>query len=141
MTTYIEVAQALVSSGYLSEADIEAAADVLEDALIIADDEEWQDAVADDYSTQEDIAAEAEVWESEDAAIGDYDSMEDDEDIIENALDQAEIDKEIMDEAQAEIDAAYLDAASALLAAKLVDEANRDAVAAIIADIWVVEEE
>jgi hypothetical protein len=141
MTTYVEVAQALVSSGYLSEADIEAAADVLEDALIIADDEEWQDAVADDYSTQEDIAAEAEVWESEDAAIGDYDSMEDDEDIIENALDQAEIDKEIMDEAQAEIDAAYLDAASALLAAKLVDEANRDAVAAIIADIWVVEEE
>jgi hypothetical protein len=141
MTTYVEVAQALVSSGYLSEADIEAAADVLEDALIIADDEEWQDAVADDYSTQEDIAAEAEVWESEDAAIGDYDSMEDDEDIIENALDQAEIDKEIMDEAQAEIDAAYLDAASALLAAKLVDEANRDAVAAIIADIWVVEEQ
>jgi hypothetical protein len=141
MTTYIEVAQALVASGYLSEADIEAAADVLEDALIIADDEEWQDAAADDYSTQEDIAAEAEVWESEDAAIGDYNSMEDDEDIIENALDQAEIDKEIMDEAQAEIDAAYLDAASALLAAKLVDETNRDAVAAVIADVWVVEEE
>lgn len=141
MTTYIEVAQALVSSGYLSEADIEAAADVLEDALIIADDEELQDAAADDYSTQEDIVAEAEVWESEDAAIGDYDSMEDDEDIIENALDQAEIDKEVMVAAEAEIDAAYLDAASALLAAKLVDEANRDAVAAIIADIWVVEEE
>ena len=141
MTTYIEIAQALVSSGYLSEADIEAAADVLEDALVIADANEWQDAAADDYSTQEDIVAEVEVWESEDATIGDLDSMEDDEDIIEDALDQAEIDKEIMVEAQAEIDAAYLDAASALLAAELIDEANRDAIAAVIADMWVVEED
>jgi len=141
MTTYIEVAQALVSSGYLSDADIQAAADILEDALIVQLAEVAQDVAADDYSTQEDIAAEAEVWESEDAAIGDYDSMEDDEDIIENALDQAEIDKEIMDEAQAEIDAAYLDAASALLAAELIDEGNLDNVAAVIADVWVVEEE
>jgi len=141
MTTYIEVAQALVSSGYLSEADIEAAVDVLEDALIIAEAEEWQDTATDDYSTQEDIAAEAEVWEREDAAIGDYDAMEDDEDAIEDALDKAEIDKEIMVEAEAEIDAAYLDAASALLAAELIDEANRDAVAAVIADVWIVEEE
>jgi len=141
MTTYVEVAQALVSSGYLSEADIEAAADVLEDALIIVDDEELQDAAAVDHSTQEDIIAEAEVWESEDAAIGDYDSMEDDEDIVENALDQAEIDKEVMVAAEAEIDAAYLDAASALLAAELIDEVNLNNVAAVIADVWIVEEE
>ena len=141
MTTYIDIAHTLVSSGYLSEADIEAAADVLEDALVIADANEWQDAAADDYSTQEDIVAEVEVWESEDATIGDLDSMEDDEDIIVDALDQAEIDKEIMVEAQAEIDAAYLDAASALLATELIDAANRDAVAAAIADVLNVEED
>lgn len=68
MTTYIEVAQALVSSGYLSDADIEAAA-------------------------------------------------------------------------EDEIEAAYRDAASALLAAELIDEVNLDNVAAIIADVWIVEEE
>ena len=141
MTTYIDIAHALVSSGYLSEADIEAAADVLEDALVIADANEWQDAAANDYSTQKDIVAEVEVWESEDATIGDLDSMEDDEDIIEDALDQAEIDKEIMVEAQAEIDAAYLDAASALLAAELIDAVNRDVVAVDIVDLMNVEED
>jgi hypothetical protein len=139
MTTYIEVAQALVSAGYLSEADIEAAADVLDDALIIADAEEWQDAAADDYTTQEDIISEAEVWEREDEVTGDYASMEEDEDVIGDAIDQAQIDKETMVEAQVEIDAAYMDAASALLAAALIDEANLQAAAAVIADTWVVE--
>jgi len=33
VTTYVEVAQALVSAGYLSDADVEAAAVVLSDAL------------------------------------------------------------------------------------------------------------
>lgn len=141
MTTYIEVAQALVSAGYLSEADIEAAADVLDDALIIADAEEWQEAAADDYADQEDLVAEAEVWANEDEATGDYELMEDDEDIIEDALDREEIDKEIMVEAEAEIAAAYLDAASALLAAELIDEANLQAVASVIADSWVVDVE
>jgi hypothetical protein len=139
MTTYIEVAQALVSAGYLSEADIEAAADVLDDALIIADAEEWQDAAADDYTTQEDIISEAEVWEREDEVTGDYASMEEDEEVIGDAIDQAQIDKETMVEAQVEIDAAYMDAASALLAAALIDEANLQAAAAVIADTWVVE--
>lgn len=141
MTTYIEVAQALVSTGYLSEADIEAAADVLDDVLVIAIAEDAQDAASDDYTTQEDIAAEAEVWESEDAAIGDYDAMDDDEDVIEVALDREEADKDIMVEAQAVIDAAYLDAASALLAAELIDEANLQAVAVVIADVWTSDDE
>jgi hypothetical protein len=141
MTTYIEVAQALVSAGYLSEADIEAAADVLDDALIIADAEEWQEAAADDYAEQEDLVAEAEVWANEDEATGDYELMEDDEDIIEDALDREEIDKEIMIETEAEIAVAYLDAASALLAAELIDEANLRAAAAVIADTWVVDVE
>jgi hypothetical protein len=136
MTTYVEVAQALVSAGYLSDADIEAAAEVLKDALIIDAAEAVQDDVAEDYSTQEDIVAEAEVWESEDAATGDYISMEEDQEVIKNALDQEEIDREVMAEAEQEIDAAYLDAAAALLAAELIDEANQQAVAVLVADVW-----
>jgi hypothetical protein len=141
MTTYVEVAQALVTAGYLSDADVQAAVDVLTDALTIQAAEDLQDAAADDYSAQEDIVAEAENWEVEDSEFGDYDDMEDDEDVIDDAQYQEEVDKEIMVEAQAEIEAAYADAASALLAAELIDEANLDDVVTVIADVWVVEED
>ena len=141
MTTYIEVAQALVSAGYLSEADIEAAVDVLEDALIIADAEALQEAASEDYSAQEDIVAEVENWEVEDAVAGNIDNLEDDEAIIEDALEQEEIDKGLMVEAETVIASAYLDAASALLEAELIDEANQQAVAGLISDTWVVEVE
>jgi hypothetical protein len=141
MTTYIEVAQALVSAGYLSEADIEAAAEVLEDDLIIADAEDVQDAASEDYSTQEDIVADVEHWAVEDASSGNDDALESDEAIIEDALDQEGIDKAIMVAAETETAAAYLDAASVLLAAELIDEANQQAVAGLISDTWVVEVE
>lgn len=141
MTTYVEVAQALVTSGYISDADIQAAVDVLADALTVQAAEDVQDAAADDFSTQEDIIAEAENWEVEDSEFGDYDDLEDDEDVINDAQYQEEVDKEIMVEAQAEIEAAYLDAASSLLAAELIDEANLYDVAMVIADVWVVEED
>ena len=141
MTTYIEVAQALVSAGYLSEADIEAAVDVLEDALIIAEAEDAQDAASDDYSVQEDIVAEVENWEVEDAVAGNIDDLEGDEAIIEDALEQEEIDKGLMVKAETVIASAYLDAASALLEAELIDEANQQAVAGLISDTWVVEVE
>jgi hypothetical protein len=141
MTTYVEVAQALVTAGYLSDADVQAAVDVLTDALTIQQAEDLQDAASDDYSAQEDIVAEAENWEVEDSEFGDYDDMEDDEDVIDDAQYQEEVDKEIMVEAQAEIAAAYADAASALLAAELIDEANLDDVVTVIVDVWVVEED
>jgi len=141
MTTYIEVAQALVAAGYLSEADIEAAVDVLEDALIIAEAEDAQDAASDDYSVQEDIVAEVENWAVEDAVAGNIDDLEGDEAIIEDALEQEEIDKGLMVEAETVIASAYLDAASALLEAELIDEANQQAVAGLISDTWVVEVE
>lgn len=141
MTTYIEVAQALVSAGYLSEADIEAAVDVLEDALIIADAEALQEAASEDYSAQEDIVAEVENWEVEDAVAGNIVDLEGDEAIIEDALEQEEIDKGLMVEAETVIASAYLDAASALLEAELIDEANQQAVAGLISDTWVVEVE
>ena len=140
MTTYIEVAQALVSAGYLSDADVEAASDVLEDALIIADAEDAQDAAADDYSEQEDLIAKAEVWANEDEAMGDIDTMEVDEDIIADAAEQEMEDQAVMAAAEDEIDAAYLDAASALLAAELIDEADLQPVAVVIANVWAVDD-
>jgi hypothetical protein len=141
MTTYIEVSQALVDAGYLSEADIEAAAEVLEDALIIEEAEDAQDAASQDYSTQEDIVAEVENWASEDAKAGDFAGLEADQEIIQDALAQENVDKDIMATGEAVIAAAYLDAASALLAAELIDEANLQAVAGVISDTWVMDVE
>ena len=48
MATYVEVAEALVTSGYLTEADLDAAADVLADALIVEAAEEVEAAAVDD---------------------------------------------------------------------------------------------
>jgi hypothetical protein len=141
MTTYVEVAGALVSAGYLSDADVDAAVAVLTDALIVAEAEDAEAAAMEDYSAQEDLVAEAEVWESEDAAVGDYGAAELDEEIIEEAEDQELVDEETVIEAEEVINAAYTDAAAALLTAELIDEANLEAVAGLIADAWVVDED
>lgn len=141
MTTTNEVAEALVTAGYLTEADLDAAAEVLADALIVEAAEEVEAEAMDDYSDQEDLIAEAEVWEAEDEMAGDYDGADLDEEIIDDAEIEEEIDKEVVMEAEAVIAAAYLDAAAALLAAELIDEANLSPVAAVIADVWVIEED
>jgi hypothetical protein len=140
MTTPLEVAQALVTANYITEADLDAAATVVADALIVEAAEEIEAAAMDDYNDQEDIIAEAEVWVSEDALAGDLDVAEIDEEIIEEAEIQKEVDKEVVLEAEAVIDAAYTDAAAALLAAELIDEADLSPVVAVIADVWVVED-
>jgi hypothetical protein len=141
MTTYVEISEALVTAGYLTEADIEAAVNILADALIVDAAEEVEAEAMDDYSDQEDLIAEAEVWEADDINAGDYEGAELDSDIIADAEIQKEIDQEVVLESEAVIAAAYLDAASALVAAELIDEANLSPVAAIIADLWVVEED
>jgi hypothetical protein len=141
MTTYVEISKALVTAGYLTEADIEAAVNILADALIVDAAEDVEAEAMDDYSDQEDLIAEAEVWEADDINADDYESAELDSDIIADAEIQKEIDQEVVLESGAVIAAAYLDAASALVAAELIDEANLSPVAAIIADVWVVEED
>jgi hypothetical protein len=139
MTTYEEIARALVSAGYLSDADTEAAVIVLEDILKVEAAEDAQDAAADDYSTQEDIVAEVENWAAEDALTGDYDDLEEDEDIIEDALEDEANDMDTMAASEAEIAYANREAASALVAAELIDEADLESVAAAINDArsWV----
>ena len=140
MTTE-EVTLVLVNAGYLSEADVDAAVVVLHDALVIDAAEDAQAEAAEDYSTQQDLVAEAEVWASEDAAEGDIESALVDDEIIEEAQDQMEVDKEVMVEAEVVIEAAYSDAATALLAAELIDEAELEAVAVVIANAIDEEEE
>ncbi|MEZ4517765.1 MAG: hypothetical protein R3C44_13390 [Chloroflexota bacterium] len=133
MTTYLDLARALMDAGYVSDADVQAAAAVLADALIVEAAEDAEAAAMEDYNEQEDIIAEAEVWTAEDAAEGDLDLVDVDEDIIEDAADQALVDREIVMQAEAIIEAAYDDAAAALLAAALIDEAEVEAVALALA--------
>jgi len=132
MTTYVEIAAALVSSGYLTEADLDAAADILADAMVVEAAEDVEAEAMDDYSDQEDLIAEAEVWEAEDAMEGDIEGADLDDDIIADAEIQEEIDEELVLASEDVIDAACIDAAAALLAAELIDEANLAAVEALI---------
>lgn len=141
MTTYDEVANALVSAGYLSDADVEAASALLADELVVETAEAAEAQATEDYAEKEDLIAEAQVWANEDAVTGDQYSAAVDEEIIDDAVDQQLEDQEVVIEAEAAIAAAYTDAAAALLAAELIDEANAQAVAAIIADTWVEESE
>ncbi len=139
MTTHIEVAQALVDAGYLSDADIEAAVNILADALAVEEAEAAAAAAIDDMLDQEDLIVEAEAAAEEDSTAGDWDAVDVDEEIIDEAEEQAMADADIIDAAADTIGAAYADAAVSLLAAELIDEANAGAVAMVIADVWVVE--
>jgi hypothetical protein len=139
MATTVKVAEVLVTEGYLTEADLEAAAEILSDALIVEAAEEVEAEAMDDYADQEDLIAEAEVWEAEDALKGDIEGTVLDDDVIADAEIQKEIDKEVVVESEAVIAAAYTDAAAALVAAELIDEADLSPVAAVIADVWTVE--
>jgi hypothetical protein len=138
MATYVEVTDALVSAGYLSDADVDAAIVVLTDALVVDEAEAAEGAATANYAAQEDIIAEADVWEAEDAAMGDEAGVAVDEDIVAEAVDQELIDEGTVVAAEDAIDAAYTDAAAALLAAELIDEANLEAATVMISDTWVM---
>jgi hypothetical protein len=138
MTTYVEVAQALVAAGYVSDADVDAAASVLGDALVV---ESAQDAMAEalaDEAYQEGLIADAEAMANVDAEMGTYEDEEMDMETVEDAQARVDVDEGVIANAQNWMTAAYRDAAAALLAAELIDEADADAVAAVIADVWVV---
>ena len=132
MNEYEKITAALVDAGYLSSAEVEAALDILADALVVEDAEELQEQAAEDFAEQEDLLAQAQVQAKEDAVMGDNESVVLDEEIIEDAVEQMETDKTVMAGAEAVIDAACVDAAAALLAAELIDETNLHATEALI---------
>ena len=136
MTTYVEVARALVMSGYLSETDLEAATTVLADALLVSDVQAAEAAALNDEAFQEAVMAEAEERAVEAAIVGDFEG--------EILADQMKADAQaaelqddvIIAKAEATMGAAYREAAAALLAAELIDEANLEAAAEVIAAAW-----
>jgi hypothetical protein len=141
VTTYIEVTEALVSAGYLSEADVDAALEVLADSLIVADAEETQAFAAADIVHQEEVIAKAEDLVEMDYEMGEVEDRFVQAEVINSAEALADDDAAMIVRADARIAAAYEDAAAALLAAELIDEANLEAVTGVITDVWVISEE
>jgi hypothetical protein len=129
MTTYVDVAQTLVRAGYLSEADVDAAAKVLVQVLTTADAKKKKAAVLADEAHQHDMIAQAADLITDDEPISDYQ----DEGVQVQTIEAAE--KQLTAD-EAVIAGVYRDAAAALLAAGLIDAAKVDAAAGVIKKAW-----
>ena len=140
MTTYAEVAQVLVTAGYLTEADLDAAAVVLANTLLVEDAQREEDDALRDEARQQELIAGLTIEASTDSAIGDYVGHKVAEGEIAKARAEQDQDEAIIENAQAKINFAYNDAAAALLAAELIDEGDLDDVSGAIAELWIVEE-
>lgn len=141
MTIYFEVTKALVSAGYLSEADMDAAMVVLKDALVVADAEKAKAFALEDIAYQEEVTARAEDLAEIDVQMGEIEDRFIQAEVINSAEILAEGDAAMIEKADAVIVAAYTDAAAALLAAELIDEANLEATVSVIEEVWVTTEE
>ena len=141
MTTNAELAQALRDAGYISDADMDAAAVVLDDALLVEEAREIEAEAIIDKAEQKQVLLDAELVADVAMAAGDAELEESAQAQIDDAFVAVVADKAIIDEAEAVIDAAYVDAASALVAAELIDEANAEAVAAVLAEAWLDDDE
>ena len=141
MTIYFEVTKALVSAGYLSEADMDAAMVVLKDALVVADAEKAKAFALEDIAYQEEVTARAEDLAEIDVQMGEIEDRFIQAEVINSAEILAEGDAAMIEKADAVIVAAYADAAAALLAAELIDEANLEATVSVIEEVWVTTEE
>ncbi len=141
MTTYLEVTQALISAGLLSEADREAAVAILRDHLIVAEAEETKAFAEEDMDYQDKVIADARDLAETYLEMGQIEDRFIQADVINAATSLKESDMDKIDEADAYIAMAYEEAAAALLAALLIDEANVEATINIITEIWVTTEE
>lgn len=141
MTIYFEVTKALVSAGYLSEADMDAAMVVLKDALVVADAEKAKAFALEDIAYQEEVTARAEDLAEIDVQMGEVEDRFVQAEVINSAEILAEGDAAMIEKADAVIVAAYTDAAAALLTAELIDEANLEATVIVIEEVWVTTEE
>lgn len=141
MTVYFEVTKALVSAGYLSEADMDAAMVVLKDALVVADAEKAKAFALEDIAYQEEVTARAEDLAEIDVQMGEVEDRFVQAEVINSAEILAEGDAAMIEKADAVIVAAYTDAAAALLTAELIDEANLEATVIVIEEVWVTTEE
>jgi hypothetical protein len=134
------VAQALVAAGYLSEADLDAAAVVLANTLLVEEAQREEADALKDEAAQQELIAGLTIEASTDSAIGDFVGQQVAEGEIAKARAEQDEDEAIIENAEATIAYAYNDAAAALLAAELIDEGDLDDVAEAIAGVWVVED-
>jgi hypothetical protein len=133
MTTYVEVIQALIKAGYLSDADVDAATKVLAHASITTTAAEKKKAVAlADKAYQHEMIAQAADLITDDKAISDYEDEGIQIKTIEEAEKQLTGDEAAVAAAEAKIAGAYHDAAAALVTAGLIDAADVDAVVEVI---------
>ena len=132
MTSYVRVTETLVSDGYLSEADTEAASAVLAEKLMVEEVAEIAAESIVDLAVEEKLIEEATDLAAEAAKMGDPETEAIAKEAIEGALDTTAMDVEVIETAEAVIDAAYLDAAAALVEAELIAEADKEAAAASI---------
>ena len=103
MTTFGEVAQALATAGYLSEADVGAAAVVLADATGIEDAIRQEADALRDEAAQEELIAGLQIEASTDAAIGDFVGQQVAEDRIAKARAEEDEDEAIIENSEATI--------------------------------------
>jgi hypothetical protein len=133
MTTYVEVAQALIKAGYLSDADLDAAVLVLAHVLTTVAKAKKMKAVAlADEAHQHEMIAQAADLITDDEAIRDYADEGVQVRTIEAAEKQLTADEAVVAAAEATIVGTYDEAAAALSRAGLIDAAEVDAVAAMI---------
>lgn len=138
MTPYLKVAQALVTAGYLSSEDVNAAAAVLVNTMRVADAQKAKAAAVDDEIYQESVIASARAEIAAAAEMGDGDHAYQ-RSVIEAAEDREDEDKATISSTKAIMAAAYDDAAAGLAAAGLVDGASVGDVAGEIARVWVTQ--
>ena len=137
MSTMIEVAQALVKAGYLTNADVEAAADVLAETLIATDAVEARATALADQADQENMKAGASEFARQDAAAGNKKDLSIDQAIIQDAINKEQVDQSIIKHAEAEISRQCNQAAKALAAAGLIDKSYLKFAAELVNEVWV----
>lgn len=137
MTTTREVAEALVTAGYLGQEDIELAAASMTEALHRADlaADVAARALEDETQQEEMIASASEaIVEFDEMMEFEYESIE--RDIIAEAAAREHEDEEIVETEEEEMVHAYTEAAGSLVAAGLIDSSDASDAAAVIAETW-----
>ena len=135
MATTREIALALVSAGYLTETNRQAAQPILAASL---DDEllsRRAQALQDEDKQEQTIEA-ARQYAEKDAASGDKRELAVDNSIIRDSIDKAEVDEATRRHADQKIAAACKEAAKGLAHARLIEKSNEKVVAELIQKTW-----
>ena len=137
MASYQKIVQALVTAGYLSSADQNAAAEVLAKTLTADKAVQARAAALVDQAEQEEMSAGAAEFARQDAAAGDKKDLSIDRAILQDARSKEEVDQSAIKHAEAEISRQCKRAAKALVSVGLVDKTYRKYAAEVIREAWV----